>query len=54
MLRSLLALFLFAGLSASAADFTKSIANGRHIFGDKAKESDLKGKVILLEYWGVN
>ena len=54
MLRSLMVFFLLSAFTVSAADFTKSIANSKPIYGDKVSSSDLKGKVILLEYWGLN
>lgn len=54
MLRSIAVLLFFAVFSAGAADFNKSIDSAKQIYGDKVSSSDLKGKVILLEYWGLN
>ena len=50
MCRLVILLTLFT--SAAWADFNKSIERAKHISGDKVTAGDLKGKVILLEYWG--
>ena len=45
-------------LSTQAADYShlKEIekAKGNLIYGEAVTAKDLKGKVILLEYWGTN
>jgi hypothetical protein len=45
--------------SASSADFNMNVtaagvAFGDHISGPKLSEPDLKGKVVLIEFWGIN
>jgi len=31
-----------------------SIRLGEHIYGPKVTQDDLKGRVVLIEYWGRN
>ena len=44
---------------ARAAEFNMSVTTGdvklgTSIMGPKLSEADLKGKVVLLEFWGIN
>jgi hypothetical protein len=44
---------------AVAADFnmdvkTSGVKLGTHIMGPELSNSDLKGQVVMLEYWGLN
>jgi len=44
-----------AGTSVQAADAEHSLSEfklGDHVSGEKRKLSKLKGKVVVLEYWG--
>ena len=51
---SLLALALSAGvMSASAAGWT-NLDDALHISGPKLSESQLRGKVVMIDCWGVN
>lgn len=51
---SLLALALSAGvMSASAAGWT-NLDDAHHISGPKLSESQLRGKVVMIDCWGVN
>ena len=53
MIKTLLSVLLLTSVSAMA-DFMDNVDRAKHIYGDKVSSKDLKGKVILLEYWGVN
>lgn len=55
MKRVFLILLLFIG-SAFADDLTHldEFEKGKPVFGQELKAKDLKGKVILLKYWGYN
>jgi hypothetical protein len=48
---------LFGGLllqPASAADVTTDdIKLGTHVMGPRLSEADLKGKVVVLEFWHI-
>ena len=46
-------LFCFSAQGADL-DHLKEIEKGKLIYGEEVKAKDLKGKVILLEYWGTN
>ena len=52
-MKALLALLLFAPL-ATAADLTiKDLRLGKIVMGPEVKAEDLKGKVVLIEGWGL-
>ena len=51
MVRAILMLLLVSGGTAMA-DFLDQISSKKPMYGDALSKSDLKGKVILLEYWG--
>lgn len=51
LLLSLLFCFSIQGADLS---HLKEIEKGKLIYGEALKAKDLKGKVILLEYWGTN
>ena len=42
------------GSSASSSGVFSSLSGAEHIFGPKVTQADLKGKVVFLEYWGIN
>jgi thiol-disulfide isomerase/thioredoxin len=51
-------IILFAGIlgfTAVAQNATfESLSKAEHIYGDKITAGDLNGKVVFLEYWGIN
>ena len=46
--------FLLSVLSAQDTSHLKEIENAKPQYGPALKAKDLKGKVILFEYWGLN
>ena len=47
--------FLHAADNGNGAKVTyPSFDEGSHLHGPKIKASDLKGKVVFFEYWGIN
>ena len=50
----LLSLLVLATVSAQAAVDLKGVNLGQHVSGPKIANSDLAGKVVVFEYWGVN
>lgn len=47
--------FLHAAENGNGAKVTyPSFDEGSHLHGPKVKASDLKGKVVFFEYWGIN
>ena len=49
-----IAVILLCAIPALKADFIKTVGSSTPVYGDKLSSSELKGKVILLEYWGTN
>lgn len=47
-------LFLLLPLSLAADDFIQQFDGQKTVEGVLIKSADLKGKVILLDYWGMN
>lgn len=52
-LLALTALFMIAS-TAQAAATLEGMRPGAHVSGPKLDPADLKGRVVLVEYWGVN
>ena len=50
----LIVVMLFFAVPVLTADFIKTVGSSNPVYGDKLSSSELKGKVILLEYWGTN
>jgi len=54
MLRTLLFTVLFACVSSMAAMTTTDITPGKVVSGPPLSAKDLKGKVVLVLYWGTH
>jgi thiol-disulfide isomerase/thioredoxin len=52
-LLALTALCLFSG-AAHAAATLDNMSPGSHVNGPKFDPADLKGRIVLVEYWGIN
>ena len=51
---TLSALFLLTASGVVAGAPFASISKAKHIYGPELTPEDLKGKVVFLEYWGIN
>ena len=40
--------------AAEAAANLKDVKLGEHWYGTELKNEDLKGRVVLMEFWGIN
>ena len=49
----LIVLFTASALSLYAGANYEDLYSSKHIYGPVVRPSDLKGKVVLLEYWGI-
>jgi hypothetical protein len=41
-------------LAAETKSTLESVSVGSHVFGPKLNVEDLKGRVVLIEFWGRN
>ena len=39
---------------ASSTQLDKAVSLGEHWYGDKINLEELKGRVVLYEFWGIN